>query len=665
VEVLIMAASDRKPQNGSTNGKPPATCTILFSPENASVEVPRGTTILDAARKASVFINSLCGGDGVCGKCRVKVRLGRVGGETSEFLSRDEIREGFVLACEAHAESDLVVEVPASSRLVGGVPEVDPSAARFSAEDHLARRYEKLDPLVKKHYLVLAPPSLENNVADLERLEHALHQVLGEGEFQMGLKVMRLLPKLLREAHWKVTATVGYRGALTEITQIAPGNTSGKNLAVVVDLGTTTVVAHLVDLAAGQTIGSAAKYNSQIPYGGDVVRRILWTTTEPDGIGRMQQLTAGDIDSLIQELQGKHRFSLGDISAVVAAGNTTMMHFLLGLDSNEIRREPYVGAAYDPPPLRAAELGIKINQRGLLYCLPCISSFVGADVSAGVLAVGMHKREGLSMLIDIGTNGEIAIGNRDWMMCASASAGPAFEGSENSCGMRATLGAIDHLRLADPDTLLSFSTIGNKPPVGLCGTGYVDLLAELMRFGVMDKTGRLNQEMGCTRVRLAPDGLPEYVVAWAHETGHNRDVVLGQEDILNLTRAKGAIYAASRVILKQVQLTFDDLEEILVAGAFGNYLNIENAVLIGLLPDIAADKIRFVGNTCIAGAKLACLSREAYGEARQIARSMTYCELSTDPGFMDEFVSACFYPHTDLEQFPSVMARLQTARARR
>jgi uncharacterized 2Fe-2S/4Fe-4S cluster protein (DUF4445 family) len=414
-----------------------------------------------------------------------------------------------------------------------------------------------------------------------------------------------------------------------------------------------------VDLVAGQTIGAAAKYNSQIPYGGDVVRRILWATTEPDGVARLQQLTVGDITSLIQELHEKHRFGLGDISAVVAAGNTTMMHFLLGLDPNEVRREPYVGVAYDPPPLRAAEVGLKISPRGLLYSLPSISSFVGADIAAGVLATGLHRRQGLAMLIDVGTNGEIVIGNREWMMCASASAGPAFEGSENSCGMRATLGAIDHIRLADRDTPLSFSTIGNKPPQGICGSGYVDLLAEMLRVGVMDKTGRLNQDLGCTRVRVRDDGLSEYVVVWAADAGHGRDIVLAQDDILNLTRAKAAIYAASRTIMRQLNLTFEDLEEILVAGAFGNFLNIENAVLIGLLPDIPAGKIRFVGNTCIAGAKLACLSREKFREARDIARSMTYCELSTDPRFMEEFVSACFYPHTDVERFPSVMARLE------
>jgi len=636
----------------------PATVNILFSPDSVGVEVPRGTTILAAARKAGVFINSLCGGDGVCGKCRVNVRLGKVRGRPSEFLTRDEIREGYVLACEAHAESDLVVEIPETSRIIGDVREVDPTSARFSADGHLPRSAEELKPLVRKHYVELDPPTLENNMADLERLEFALSRACGDTEFQMGLKVIRRLPELLRESGWKVTASTAYRGALTEITDVKPGNTARKNLAVAVDLGTTTVVAHLVDLVAGQTIGAAAKYNAQIPYGGDVVRRILYVASEPDGLAQFQDLTARDVCTLIQELQDRYRLGIGDISAVVAAGNTTMMHFFLGLDPNGIRREPYVGVAYSPPPLRAAELGIKIDPRGLVYCLPCISSFVGADIVAGVLATGIHRRENLSILIDIGTNGEIVIGNRDWMMCASASAGPAFEGSESSCGMRATAGAMDHVRLADCENLLSFSTVADSEPTGICGSGYVDLLAELLRLGIIDRTGRLNTEIDCSRVRVRDDGVAEFVVFRADETGHGKDVFLAQEDIINLLRAKAAIYAASRILMNQLDLDYDQIEEIMVAGAFGNYLDIENAVLIGLLPDVPAAKIRFVGNTSIAGAKLACLSRERFRQAQDIAGNMTYCELSTDPKFMDEFVSASFFPHTDIERFPSVRARL-------
>lgn len=639
--------------------QPPATCTILFTPEKTSVEVPRGTSILTAARSAGVFINSLCGGDGVCGKCRVNVHIGRVCGGTNDFLTREEIREGYVLACEAHAESDLVVEIPETSRMVGEVHEGDASASRFGAIEHQERGQEVIDPLVQKYYVALTPPSLENNISDLARLEHHLRQKMGGGEFQMGLKVIRSLPGVLREADWKVTATVACRGPLDEITEVARGSTSRQNLSVVVDLGTTTVVAHLVDLGTGQTIGGAAKYNSQAQYGGDIVRRILWATRSPDSIDRFQQVTVEDIGELIMELKKKHHFGFSDVSSIVAAGNTTMIHFLLGLSPMEIRREPYVGVAYSPPPLRAAELGLKINPRGLLYCLPSISAFVGADVVAGVLAVGLPQREKPSMLIDIGTNGEIVIGNREWLMCASASAGPAFEGSETRCGMRATFGAIDHIRLADPDSILSFSTIGDKPPVGVCGSGFVDLLAEMLRLGVMDKTGRLNTSLGCRRIRQREDDVPEFVIAWEQEAGEGRDVAIGQEDILNLMRAKAAIYAASQILMRQVGLTLDDLEEIMVAGAFGNYLNVENAVLIGLLPDMASGRIRFVGNTSIAGAKKICLSRAAYRQAETVARSITYCELSTDPRFMEEFVSASFFPHTDVAKFPTAMAKLK------
>ena len=649
--------NEEKPTKPQADERP-ATVNILFSPDSVGVEVPRGTTILAAARKAGVFINSLCGGDGICGKCRVNVRLGKVRGRPSEFLTRDEIREGYVLACEAHAESDLVVEIPETSRIIGEVREADPTSARFSADGHLPRSAEELKPLVRKHYVELDPPTIENNMADLERFEFALSRASGDSEFQMGLKVIRRLPELLRETGWKVTASTACRGALTEITDVKPGNTARKNLAVAVDLGTTTVVAHLVDLVAGQTIGAAAKYSAQIPYGGDVVRRILYVASEPDGLAEFQDLTARDVCMLIQELQDRYRLGIGDISAVVAAGNTTMMHFLLGLDPNEIRREPYVGVAYSPPPLRAAELGIKIDPRGLVYCLPCISSFVGADIVAGVLATGIHRRENLSMLIDIGTNGEIVIGSREWMMCASASAGPAFEGSESSCGMRATAGAMDHVRLADCENLLSFSTVGDTEPTGICGSGYVDLLAELLRLGIIDRTGRLNTEIDCSRIRVRDDGVAEFVVFRADETGHGKDVFLAQEDIINLLRAKAAIYAASRILMNQLALDYEHIEEIMVAGAFGNYLDIENAVLIGLLPDVPATKIRFVGNTSIAGAKLACLSRERFRQAQEIAGNMTYCELSTDPKFMDEFVSASFFPHTDIERFPSVMARL-------
>lgn len=631
-------------------------CVIQFWPSGTRIEVPVGTTILDAARAAGVFLESLCGGDGVCGKCRVVVRRGIVEGGTTDFLTREEIREGYILACEAYASGDLLVEVPPETQLRGRVREVDIAEQRLSEIAVLERQPTQLNPLVRKHALKVPPPTLENSAADLERLVRELRKQDGSGEYQMGLKVTRKLSEAIREARGVVTATTAYRGALTEITEVVGGDFSGTNLAVAVDAGTTSVVAHLVDLTTGQTLGTAAKYNAQAVYGADVVRRIMWCSEKPDGLLQLHNLIVDDINLLIQELQNKFRLSQNYITLVVAAGNTTIMHTLLGLNPEWIRREPYVGVAYQPPPFRAAEIGLTIHPRGLLYCLPCMSSFVGADITAGILAVGLHQSDAPRMLIDIGTNGEIVIGNKEWMVCASASAGPAFEGTGTHDGMRAMRGAIDHFRGWHGGRTFSFSTVGDEAPNGICGTGYVDLLAQLLRLGLIDKTGRLNMDRRSKRLREGPEGVPEFVVVEAGEKGAARDLVITQEDVANLVRAKAAVYAASKVLLKSLGLRLSDIKEILVAGAFGNFLDLENAVYIGLLPDVPGEHLRFVGNTSIVGAKIAALSRERYVEAQQIARSTTYFELSTDPTFMGEFTSACFLPHTHIEEFPSVLA---------
>ncbi|NIA06298.1 MAG: DUF4445 domain-containing protein [Actinobacteria bacterium] len=638
------------------------TYTVLFTPEQVEVQVESGTTILAAAAQAGVFINSLCGGDGVCGKCRVIVRLGEAQGGTTNHLTRVEIQQGYILACEGRVMSDLVVEVPPESQLTSDMLAEEHPAEQF-AETFLMRTHvPKLDPLVRKVYLELPAPTLENNLADLERLEHALSKSLGTQEFQMGLKITQRLATLLRSSDWKVTATAAYRGSLTEITEVECGNTSRCNLGVAVDVGTTTVMAQLIDLTTGGTMGIASRYNSQIRYGGDIIRRIMHASQEEGGLSTLQQAITGDINSLIQKLQQKFRLGCADITTVTAAGNTTMMHCLLGILPDYIRKEPYVGAAYCPPPFRAAEVGIKINARGLVYCLPCVSSFVGADITAGVMAVEMHKSDKLTMFVDIGTNGEIVIGHKEFLVAASASAGPAFEGTDSHDGMRASAGAIDHLQIYNKDRLLSFSTIGGKPPVGICGTGYIDLLAELLKNGLMDKRGKLNTTCGSKRIRSGEHGQPEYVVIRARDSGRGKDVVITQADIANMLRAKGAIYSAGQVLLQSLGYTFDDVERVLVAGGFGTSLNVESAVTIGLLPDLPRQRIQFVGNASISGAGLAAVSRRKYDEAREIAQSMTYFELSTDPTFMGELVSACFFPHTDIQRFPSVMEALADGR---
>ena len=633
-------------------------CTVTFGAGDTKVEVPKGSTLLDAARKAGVFIDSLCGGDGVCGKCRVIVRRGLVEGGTTDYLTRKEIREGYILACEARVQGDVLVDIPPESQLRGRERELDIAEQRLSETAALERQPSKLDPLMKQHRFVVAPATLDNNASDQARLVRELRRFDNAAEFQMGLKATRKMPEEIRKANGSVTVTTAYRGTLAEITDIAAGDARKPNLALAVDLGTTSIVAHLLDLETGKTLGTTAKYNSQTVYGGDVIHRILWCSQNEGGLDQLHNAIVDDIGVLIRKLLDEFRLSQNYITFAMAAGNTTMMHTLLGLNPEWIRREPYVGVNYQPPPLRAAEIGLAINPRGLLYSLPCVSSFVGADISAGVLATGMHKKDRPRMLIDIGTNGEIVLGNKDWMVCASASAGPAFEGGATRDGMRAMRGAIDHIRGWDAGYTFSFSTVGDDAPNGLCGTAYVDLLAELLRMGFMDKTGRLCESNGSSRIRAGEDGLPEFVIVRAGEKGALRELVITQNDVLNLLRTKGAVYAAAKVLLNSLGIALSDLERIYVAGAFGNYLDLENAVLVGLLPDIAPDRLRFVGNTCVTGARMAALSREQYIEAGAIAEDMTYFELSTDPTFMEEFTSACFFPHTDIEEFPSVMAVL-------
>ena len=639
-----------------TNSSRDRACTVSFAPSGSKAEVPIGITILDAAREAGVYVENLCGGEGVCGKCRVIVRSGIVRTETTNYLSREEIREGYVLACEGRVGGDLEIDIPPESQLRGRVREPDIAELRLKQRAVLERQPAKIDPPVNKYCLTVPSATLENSRADMERLEHELRRTDGGDHYQAGLKVGQRLSEALRAADGKVTVTVAHRGALNEIVDVVAGDRSKPNLAVAVDVGTTSVIAHLIELSTGQTLGTDAKYNSQAAYGADVLRRIIHCTENPDGLAQLHGMVTDDINILIQELLNKFRLSKNYVTQVVIAGNTTILHTVLGLSPKWIRREPYVGVTYSPPPFRAAELGITINPRGLVYSMPCVSSYVGGDITAGVLATGLHESEAPRMLIDIGTNGEIVIGNKDWMVCASASAGPAFEGGETRDGMRATRGAIDHIRGWSVGHTFSFSTVGDEPPCGLCGTAYVDLLVEMLHSGIMDKTGRINADSATDRIREGEDGVLEFIILEAGEKGATRQLAITQNDVTNLLRSKGAIYAATKVLLNSLGLQMSDLEEILVAGAFGNFLDLENAVAIGLLPDVSGGRLRFVGNACIIGAKMVALSRERYDEAQRVANAMTYYELSTDPTFMEAFTSACFFPHTNIQEFPSVMA---------
>jgi uncharacterized 2Fe-2S/4Fe-4S cluster protein (DUF4445 family) len=638
---------------------------IRFLPEGRETTVDEGKTLLEAAREANIYVGAICGGEGTCGKCRLIVREGEVEGEAVEFFTRDEIRHGYVLACQTRPLSDLVVEVPPESRLTGYVDIIkDSERFRDFVRREAAGAPRKLDPLVKKFFLTLPEPTHDDPTADQERLLLAVTRKWPR-PVQIGLKVTRELPRLLRnfsarrsswswDWHGRVTATVGFRGDVNEVLCVERGDTTGRNFGLALDVGTTTVVAHLVDLNTGATREAAAKYNSQIYHGADVITRIN-SARQPGGAEMLQRAVLRDIDTLINDLVQRAEIGRGDIHCVMAAGNTAMLHFLLGIEADLIRVTPFVPTVTSPPALRAAELGIHIHPRGTFYTMPMVGSYVGGDITAGILASGVHRAREIALLMDIGTNGEVVVGNKDFLVACSASAGPAFEGGSVACGMRATFGAIDRIRIQPQRLTVSATTIDDGPPLGLCGTGLIDALAEMFLAGLLDRSGHFHVQRSPERFRNCEENTcEEFVLVPARESGNQRDISICQTDVENLIRTKGAIYAAADCLVQSLGLSFADIKNVYIAGAFGNKLDIASCITIGLLPDIPVDRIHFIGNSSAAGAKLAMLDRRLWDEVHDIRDRITYRELMVDESYMEKFTSACFLPHTDISRFPSV-----------
>ena len=624
---------------------------VTFWPEGERVRVPVEATLLEAAKVAGVDLASSCGGDGLCGKCRVIVRQGNVTAGPTSLLSREEIRKGYVVACQTKVVGDVEVEIPPESRSEAAQILIDVDAQRFRALHPMAGEIEiRPAPLTRKLYLELPRPSLDDSLSDQSRLFRGIRRRRPAPIMQLGLKVLRALPKLLRDADWKVTVTLGWRGGTLEVLQVEPGDTSGRNLGVAVDVGTSTVVAHLIDLDTAERIDGEAVYNSQRAWGDEVTRRIIHAGT-PGGLDELQEAVVGNINGLIGAMVQRNNVALSSITAVLCAGNTTMTHLLLGLDPSAIPKTPYVPGSVATPPIRAVEVGIHINPRGLLYTVPSIGGWVGGDVTAGIFAVGLRRSKKVQMLIDVGTNGEIAVGNNEWTITCSASAGPAFEGSGVKHGMKAMHGAIERVEIS-PEGAVHYRTVGNGRPRGICGSGLIDVVAELFKVGFIDRSGHLLPGSS-ERIREI-DGMLQFVLVPASRSETGADIVLTQADLSNLLSAKAAIYAGTEVLARAIGLDFREVERVYIAGGFGNYLDREKALAIGLIPPFPLEKIRFAGNTSILGADLGLLSEDAWQELHAIAEAVTYYDLINYPNYYDEFLAAKFIPHTDLSRFKSV-----------
>ena len=617
---------------------------VVFLPHNVSIDVEEGTRIAEAAHGTDVFINNLCGGEGVCGQCRVQVTKGRVEAEekAKNLLSEEELNRGFVLACQTEIHDHLEILIPPESRIE--------EAQIMTGETEVVTNKPDEEPLARKIYLELPPPTLEDNIADIQRISRALRKKMGWHSFQISLNGLQHLSDNLRDHDWKVTATVvrdtnGYR-----ILKIDPNDTTSQNYGLAIDVGTTTVVAELVDIASGKVIGVEGTHNLQARYGEDVISRMIYACGK-GGLHPLHEAVVKNINQIIEKLIHKNHIPPEEINAVVAAGNTTMSHFLLNLIPCSIRLEPYVPTADIYPQIPAKDIGLQINPTAVLETLPSVASYVGGDIVAGILSCGMADHSEVKGLIDIGTNGEIAIGNREWLVCCSASAGPAFEGGGTRCGMRATKGAIEKVMVTGDG--MTFQTIGNASPRGICGSGLIDAIYELVKNGIIGADGKFQQNPEDPRLNIGAD-IPEYIIAHPDETETGDPILITESDIDNLIKSKGAVFAAIRSLVDYIGLTFDQIETFYVAGGFGNYLNIEKAVAIGLLPDIPRDKIQFIGNSSLTGARRVLLSETALEKCLNISRSMTNIELSNHQPFMDEYVAALFLPHTDRKLFPSV-----------
>jgi uncharacterized 2Fe-2S/4Fe-4S cluster protein (DUF4445 family) len=628
---------------------------VVYQPSGRRGEVEEGKTLLEASRELGVDIESVCGGAGGCGKCKVKIEEGRF--ETlgiqsrkshvsdwqpseEKFIDPREKAQGFRLACTTRLKGDILAFVPEESRAAAQV-------IRKAARDIEIN----LDPAVKLYHVELTEPSLKDPVGDFERLIKKLCEVYGLENLCADYFVLVDLPDTVRKAGWDVTVAVWNN---REIIRVYPGIVD-ECWGLAIDIGTTTVAAYLCSLKTGKVCATESMMNPQVAYGEDVMSRITYTTTHPDkGLGEMRSLIIKALNGLIAKTTRAIGITPDDILDITIVGNTAMHHLLLGINPQYIGSSPFTPALHGSLDIRARDLGLAINRCAHIFVLPIEAGFVGADNVGVLICEEPYRKEMIQLIIDIGTNGELVLGNRERMISASCATGPALEGAQITFGMRAAPGAIERIRV-DPRTFdVNYRVIGKETwsldsdraemgAKGICGSGILDLLGELYRTGIIQKTGNFNRNLKIPRLRSDTEDRPEFVVAWKGETSIGRDIVVTQQDIRQIQLAKAAIYAGAKLMMRR--LGVDQLDRVVIAGAFGTYVDREEALIIGMLPDISPERVVSVGNAAGDGARIALLDRKKREEANRVAREVEYMELTSEGGFQDEFIAALHIPH--------------------
>jgi uncharacterized 2Fe-2S/4Fe-4S cluster protein (DUF4445 family) len=641
---------------------------VTFDIAKQPVRVPTGTLLSEAARLAGVDIGQPCGGQGRCGRCAVQVTEGDVRRRSSLRLSSEDVTKGFALACQSVIEGDIYCIIPPQEKIERRLT-TDRTAIEVTVPTDYDPSYAQT---VRRISLRLSPPRMDDQTDDWSRLKTALRQKAGIEDISISLNLLQKLGNVLRENDWQITvvtdAHIELDGQRTDerllalIPDLVPYDDPLYGIAI--DIGTTTVTVWLVDLISGKVEAQASEYNGQISRGEDVISRIIFSSKN-GGREELQNRVLETITQLIAQACKRAKANPQDIVKATVAGNSTMTHLFLGIPASSIRLSPFITAVNQPPTISAGSIGLAINPDATVDCLPGVASYVGADISAGVLAGRVDETDKLTLFLDVGTNGETVLGSREWLVTCACSAGPAFEGAGVLNGMRATKGAIEECWISGESSPHPFEptyrVIGNSKPRGICGSGLISLLAEMFLTGVVDKGGMINLALAENnpRIRVGEHG-PEYVLAWGNETENGKDIAINNVDIDNLMRAKAAIYAGFTVLARSVGVPLEMVEQILIGGSFGKYINVEKAVQIGLLPDMPWDRFKFLGNTSVQGAYLALLDWRNRDRIRDIASQMTYIELSADNTFYDAFTSAMFLPHTNLASFPSVAAAIET-----
>lgn len=639
-------------------------CTIKFLPHDRAITVSSGESLIRAALQAGVHINASCGGEGVCGKCRVLIEKGSVSGGISERISKEDLDKGYRLACLVKVNEDIEVRIPVESSVDKSVMNLQATPRRTATIKQMDFESLKVEglfiPPVEKKFLALAPPDAQNNMPDVTRLIEHLKIQLDEHKLELTLPVIRKIPGTLRENDFKVTVTLirPVRGnGKNLITNIQSGDKTAENYAVAMDIGTTTIYGQLINLSNGECLAEAGDFNGQISYGEDVITRIMYAE-KPGGLEKLQQVVVETINNVLEKIIRQSKVDREDISTITFSGNTTMTQLFLKIDPRNIRRSPYVPAASLFPPFTAATLGVNLNEHAIALIFPQVSSFVGGDIVAGVMGSGMYRNEELTLFLDIGTNAELVVGNKDWLACTACSAGPAFEGGGIEFGMRAAKGAIEDFSV-DPVTFEPMIlTIGDVRPKGICGSGLITMAAVMFEMGLINNRGKFYRDLDTPRIRNNND-VWEYVLAWKDETQIERDIVLTEPDLDNLIRAKGAIYSGCMTLLEEVGLSMDMVEHIILAGGFGSYIDLEKAMVIGLLPEVDPERVTFIGNGSLMGARMSSLTNQIRHDVVSVTQKMTNFELSETPSYMDNYIAAMFLPHTEIEKFPRVKARME------